>query len=409
MPARPVREQRRKKGKIEAMMTSWVIWIGWLLFIVALNVFTNAFGAVFLLIIGILAPVLSMGLNRLGVLGIKFALDFSETVEKGNEIQDVLKVTNTSFISYSLVRFSLIAKNRLTGEENKCEMKFSVAARQAIELPLKIMDTHCGKISFSLEKARVYDVFGLTFTRIEPEVNGSVLVLPDLFYPDISIDMESSANKGGLDYSQTKPGFDASEPFGFRDYVPGDSLKNIHWKLTQKLDQIIVREPGLPLENSLLILFETGIADAEKRPSPSVSDAMVEVFVSFSQALLGEDIPHSIGWQDQESDNFVRYPISSEEELAGVLPKILSIEQKEDKQFCFEHYIAHFDSCNFAHVVYICSEVPKNVWLFAPGSKVTVLLAQDTIDSTDRNYERSGQIIAFSPQTMDQDLCFVLV
>lgn len=48
-------------------------------------------------------------------------------------------------------------------------------------------------------------------------------------------------------YDGKKSGTDVSEVFGLREYREGDTLQSIHWKLSGKMHQLIVREFGRPV------------------------------------------------------------------------------------------------------------------------------------------------------------------
>ena len=43
-------------------------------------------------------------------------------------------------------------------------------------------------------------------------------------------------------YSGSRPGDDPGETFDIREYREGDSIRQIHWKLTGKMDRLIIRE-----------------------------------------------------------------------------------------------------------------------------------------------------------------------
>ncbi len=60
------------------------------------------------------------------------------------------------------------------------------------------------------------------------------------------------------EYSMRKAGYDPSETFAIREYQPGDRIRQIHWKLTEKFDSLMVRDYGLPIQNTVLLLLETG-------------------------------------------------------------------------------------------------------------------------------------------------------
>lgn len=43
-------------------------------------------------------------------------------------------------------------------------------------------------------------------------------------------------------YSGSRPGDDPGETYDIREYRSGDSIRQIHWKLSGKLDDIMIRE-----------------------------------------------------------------------------------------------------------------------------------------------------------------------
>ncbi|MFR7744089.1 MAG: DUF58 domain-containing protein [Acutalibacteraceae bacterium] len=52
--------------------------------------------------------------------------------------------------------------------------------------------------------------------------------------------------------------------FQIRDYVPGDSQRQIHWKLSHKYDKLIVKDPSLPITRSAAVFWER----TEETPLP---------------------------------------------------------------------------------------------------------------------------------------------
>ncbi|MCD8026684.1 MAG: DUF58 domain-containing protein, partial [Clostridiales bacterium] len=52
---------------------------------------------------------------------------------------------------------------------------------------------------------------------------------------------------------KAKPGGGYSDYYELRSYRNGDSLKQIHWKLSGKYDNIIVRSPSIPIYKSLVV------------------------------------------------------------------------------------------------------------------------------------------------------------
>ena len=54
-------------------------------------------------------------------------------------------------------------------------------------------------------------------------------------------------------------------------------MKAIHWKLSGKLDDLIVREPGLPIDNSLMMILDKRLP-ADGSVSAELIDRTTELF-----------------------------------------------------------------------------------------------------------------------------------
>lgn len=89
------------------------------------------------------------------------------------------------------------------------------------------------------------------------------------------------------EYAQDRRGLDRTEVYQIREYVPGDSLSQIHWKLTSKRETLLVREPACPVEQSLLFLVDRTWGTLE----PSQADTLMEAAASISQALCDQAFP----------------------------------------------------------------------------------------------------------------------
>lgn len=77
-------------------------------------------------------------------------------------------------------------------------------------------------------------------------------------------------------------GNDPSETFDVRDYVPGDDVRSIHWKLSGKMDTLIVRQASDPAHYDTVLLPDLGIAH---RDSTCPTDAEFNSAVAVTMAL----------------------------------------------------------------------------------------------------------------------------
>ena len=81
-----------------------------------------------------------------------------------------------------------------------------------------------------------------------------------------------------------KKGNGPGEYFGIRPYVDGDSMKLIHWKLTGKTDEYMVKEVEVPMMRMPLIFLETRV----EKLDAAMIDGLLEAFFSISQHMAQE-------------------------------------------------------------------------------------------------------------------------
>lgn len=76
------------------------------------------------------------------------------------------------------------------------------------------------------------------------------------------------ARTGDSGLTRSRKGTDASEMFDIRSYVPGDDIRSIHWKLSGKTDELIVRQASDRTHYDLVIrpISEESRAAATSRP-----------------------------------------------------------------------------------------------------------------------------------------------
>ena len=142
---------------------------------------------------------------------------------------------------------------------------------------------HCGKLICIPEKARVYDYLGLFRLKIQKKAPVSVTVLPEPVsmqnIPDLQRYMAASW--------RPKPGGGFSENHEMRQYRPGDNLNQVHWKLTAKTGEIIVREPMEPEKRRVLV-------EMELRGTPEELDRKFGQLIWLSNHLLEIGLMHEL-------------------------------------------------------------------------------------------------------------------
>lgn len=108
---------------------------------------------------------------------------------------------------------------------------------------------HCGSLNCKPHRGWVYDYLGLFRVPLRAPQAFRVLVRPEPLPLQEEIDLSNIL----VNAWRPKVGGGFAENHELRLYRPGDSLQQIHWKLTAKTGKLILREPMVPDRMRLLV------------------------------------------------------------------------------------------------------------------------------------------------------------
>ena len=170
-----------------------------------------------------------------------FALSFGK---KGEETALQLQIRNIFLFPCSCLRIRIKYQNQLGGQEEALqteELRMAVGPFRTLGVQRKFSSDFAGKIVAKIERVRICDflgVFSLPVWRRKSSKREDCFyvlpqqqTLPPSLVETIQQDMEPTA------YSTNRPGDDPAEIFQLREYQAGDSLRRIHWKLSDRLDK----------------------------------------------------------------------------------------------------------------------------------------------------------------------------
>lgn len=173
----------------------------------------------------------------------------------------------------------------------------SVARREKYLLPLKT--DRCGHIVLGLSNIWATDVMGLAKARVRHEKPSvTYTVYPQISEISVVTEKSSLANISGSTYDRTRKGQDRTEVFDIRDYRNGDSLKSVHWKLSARFNDLLVREPSRPAEHNIILLCDAHAYQIDDTQRAEVLNATLAVLASVSLALVRQGIEHTVVQSD---------------------------------------------------------------------------------------------------------------
>lgn len=102
------------------------------------------------------------------------------------------------------------------------------------------------------------------------------------------------------------------EDYDLRDYRPGDPLRSVHWKLSSKRDELVVRETLEPRQTTLVLTYDHFGA-------PAALDQTFARLCTLSWALLERGRPHHIQWASPTGGGVEGRLVDSERALLACL------------------------------------------------------------------------------------------
>ena len=206
-----------------------------------------------------------------------------DMAEKEQQVYGKLIFENHSLLPAGRLRAELLFQNLLTGEKEICHLDSMAAGKEKTETKWSVCSNCCGAIRISVQKLLVSDMLGLFLSEQKLNISDTMIVLPEMKTVEVQVGDSFTTDWESIQYSEQKKGDDPGETFGIREYQPGDSTKMIHWKISQKLGELYVKEPGLPVENAVLLFFETAKLTGDSRTSDQAE--LMEKLISVSENL----------------------------------------------------------------------------------------------------------------------------
>ncbi|MCR5691679.1 MAG: DUF58 domain-containing protein [Eubacterium sp.] len=244
--------------------------------------------------------------------------------------------------------------NRFTGEKGKTKVRFSVDGGKTRERRIVIPAMNCGNLAITVKKVRIYDylsIFAWTIGKNFETQN--VLILPPLKELHLGKDRWYNETSEDSDrFSLYKKGDDPSEIFDIREFVDGDKIQRIHWKLSSKTSQLMVKEGSLPLAKLVNVFIDLAIP-GHKEERKQNSNRLVQGIYSLAMYMIEHAIPLQFIWYDRQPDVIHEEIVEDEEELIWMLQDLFKSDPTEDPEELVNRYTEWGDGKALESAIYL--------------------------------------------------------
>lgn len=309
-----------------------------------------AFASVLLLLLLLYALFAGIALLQGGA-GIRISFDAGGETAKGEVRLVDLRVQNAlanPFLSLDGV-FSI--RNVITQETKRQHRTLALRPKGESRLSFSVSDPHCGLLLLEAEDLRITDPLGIFSRRYRGEnATARIYCMPAAEEIAIEEALHEHYDMESYRFAEQRTGSDPSETVGIRAYRAGDRIRSIHWKLSAKNDETLIREAGYPVDTTILVLAD--------KTMPQALDVMqmekaTELASSISLSLQRAGRPHMAAWYDASVGHFVQQRVSSDEDVYQMSIGLISAPFFVGEAHAAEQFLASELDKRFATILYV--------------------------------------------------------
>lgn len=255
---------------------------------------------------------------------------------RGEAFQIRAELTNQSRapIPQLMARVSI----RVFPEREKLLMrgKLMLGSRETGDLCFTMDSSHCGCLEIQPNQLMITDYLGLAQRkcRVDTTETHLLFVLPENLKKGVVLPEEQSLYLSGEGEEERK-GNTAMDVAEIRPYQPGDLIKLVHWKLSARLGELMVREMSDPATEMVRIYLNLQESDekSDTRRNRAAWDQFMETVAGVSALLLEQEKKHVFLWLDAQNDAMVSCTVSDEESQQRMLCELLRAKTFRAKNY----------------------------------------------------------------------------
>lgn len=306
------------------MIKRWVIYIFVLLSAYIFFLMYRMWVSWYLLMLIILLPFISLLVGFIRFKKFKPDIAFSKTVKRNwiSEIEVFQAGSRKKDEDEDNVNFLCNYNCIFTIEDcmSGIIQKKKINSNGQRDFKIPVDTSHCGRFIYVFKSIRYYDFLGLFFFTRKINKDFEITVMPIKTSPVAMPRLDAYKTK-----SYKKSNSPYSEIYDIREYKEGDSLKNIHWKMTAKRDEMMVREPlDEDLQNARLVLVLLEDRD--------LMDKKLDEFVFISEYFLNHGVSHRVEVITSRNDDRAHnmsYDVFEDSDISKMIYGVLGMRLPE--------------------------------------------------------------------------------
>lgn len=336
---------------------------------------------VFLISLLIIPPVLIV-VQLLVMRGFSIECHMKAGCRVDEKLPFLIEISRKSFFPMGAIHLHVTMKNILYDSVQKKAILLQPTEKKRMKFEYLLEMNNCGNVCIMVEDVWCYDLLGLFYRKIPVGIQIDTLVYPAQIKLNMQLMRRPQTSVTGNLYDQHRKGQDVSEVAELREYQEGDSLGKIHWKLSGKLDELVVRDFGYPSNYTVLVLYDMMKNVDEMHISNQRNNAILVLTNEVSYRMMELHVEHNVGRVFGGDIQILPvYSIATHEKMLYQL-LCRPIVKQESRGDTIYHFLQGNTRGEYTKIVYITTEYEeRTVRQLAREIDMTVIQVVDGADN----------------------------
>ena len=329
----------------------------------------------------------------------------SNTVVKKGKIDILLSINNKTIIPFSNSIITIEYFNNLLKSYDTMILTVPIHPLCNERINFSLTSDYCGILNIKIKSIQIYDFIKLFSCRIKSDVVNKITVLPEIYNLNSLYKLNIINTNESSIFSKYKRGDDPSEIFDLKNYLQGDKPNRIHWNLSLKQDNLIVRHYSQPVNSSILVALDfNGIASEKNIRS---LDTVSEVFASISFLLIDNEIPFKLTFYNSHKNSNESVRVINKSDVSENIRSIFENGPSDDSVLTKEISEKAYD---FSKIVYISSSAENISELYNQSNQnMTLIYIKNEFSNDFAEFENSDHIIIIPAGKLEENISKLVI
>lgn len=297
--------EQKPKSRIHPKIFRDFMYLFMLVLLIFLQIFLHSHFLLTVLVLLVLLPILSLAFAWRMQDHLSVAVQpFGQAVQEEETGIWRVQIRNSGYGLSMACTLRGKVQNLFLGTSGEISLDMPISMKSTEHFDLPLASEYCGLIQVQMERMEYMDLLGLVSVCLDMPAMGETVILPK--EQESTMEQRSGFQAGISEAEESlAKGYDFAEVTDMREYRPGDRIKDIHWKLSAKKEELMVKERTSVAQSQVILLMDLsgdGVAVTE----------IMRVAYGLTKAFLQEYVPVRLLWWDEQQYDFQEVLITEE-------------------------------------------------------------------------------------------------